>query len=288
MTRRIIIFLTAIALIAFAANSIFARFALAGDAGDAAFYTGVRLTSGALMLSVLLSAQRRHLPKLRVMGTFRARWAAPLALFVYAVCFSFAYVLLGAGMGALILFAAVQASMMIWTSIRGTYPQGREIIGLVVAMVAMAYLVSPGLGAPDIRGTFLMVVSGVAWAAYTLLGQASKDPLADTTRNFNYTVPLALILIGFGFIFETPDMDSLVPAIASGALASGLGYALWYKILPQLKVTQAAILQLTVPVIAAVAGVAFLGEPLSIRLMISSIAILGGVGFAIISRKRKT
>lgn len=286
MTGRLVAFLTVIALIAFAANSIFARFALAGDTGDAAFYTGVRLTSGALMLSLLLLVQRQRLPELRVEGTFRARWAAPLALFIYAVCFSFAYILLGAGMGALILFAAVQVSMIIWTSVRGTYPRGREIVGLVVAMAALAYLVSPGLGAPDIRGTFLMIVSGMAWAAYTLLGKASKDPLADTTRNFNTTVPLALILIGFGFIFETPDMGSLVPAIASGALASGLGYALWYKVLPELAVTQSAIVQLTVPVIAAVAGVAFLGEPLSVRLMISSIAILGGVGFAIISRKR--
>ena len=272
--------LVALAMVAFAANSVFARLALGGGEIDAAGYSGVRLLSGAAMLALLLVARHRRI----AVGTElqnRARWTTAAALFGYAVAFSYAYELLAAGMGALILFASVQISMLTWVLIKGDRPAPTALLGMAVALGASAYLVSPGLAAPNPLGTGLMVGAGISWAVYSLLGRGSKEPLVDTAYNFMITAPAALALCALSLVQGTPDLAGLGWAIASGALASGIGYAFWYGALPNLTRSGAAIVQLSVPVIAAAGGIVFIGEALTLRLVIASVLILGGLAVAI-------
>ncbi len=275
--------LTAIAMLAFAANSVLARLAFATADAEPLSYTGVRLASGAIVLAALLML--RWQPGARF--AFGGSWRAAAALFGYAFAFSIAYILLGAGTGALILFASVQVGILGWAVLKGDRPSILEWLGLAVAIAGFIYLVSPGLIAPHPLGTLLMVGSGLCWAAYTLLGRGSQSPLTDTAGNFVRCLPIAIVLIIAALLTQPMNPLALAYAVASGAIASGLGYAIWYAAPPSLTRTRAAIVQLTVPAIAATGGVLLIDEPLTQRLVIASIAILGGVAFALITADRR-
>jgi drug/metabolite transporter (DMT)-like permease len=275
--------LTLVALTAFAANSVLARLALASGATDASLYTGVRLLSGAVVLIGLVSLRRQGMrPVLRA-----GSWIGAGGLCAYALAFSFAYIALGAGTGALILFSSVQFTMLGWSVIKGEMPGPLEWLGIGMALLAFGFLVWPGITAPDPLAASLMVVAGISWAVYSLVGRGSSSPLLDTTANFLRSAPLALLLVGTGLIQPLGDWRGLVWAVLSGAVASGLGYAVWYAALPGLQRKQAAIVQLSVPALAALGGVVLLGETLTARLLICSAAILGGVLLAIVAGERR-
>jgi drug/metabolite transporter (DMT)-like permease len=271
--------LTAAALVAFAANSLLCRLALGAAQTDAASYTSLRLLSGAATLWVILalSARSRNVTK-------GGGWLSAAMLFLYAVAFSFAYLTLGAGTGALILFGAVQATMILAGFIEGHRPHAFEWVGLTGAFAGLVYLVSPGISAPAPFGSLLMAVAGIAWGIYSLRGRGAGDPVAVTAANFARAVPFALVVS----LLVLPDYQITVRgaglAVASGALASGLGYVVWYAALKGLTTTRAAIVQLSVPVLAAIGGVLFLSEDITYRLVISSIVVLGGVAVAIWGR----
>lgn len=277
-----ILFLTTIAMIAFAANSVLARLALADGTIDPASYTTIRIVAGALMLMVLV--WRSHgTPALKPKGD----WSSAMSLLVYAAGFSFAYLALDTGTGALILFACVQATMIVWGLYKGERPIALEWAGLMVAFGALIWLVSPGVSAPDPLGAALMAAAGVAWGVYSLRGQRQGDPLIATYGNFARAVPMALV-ISIAFIAHLHiSATGLALAFISGAITSGLGYALWYRVLKHLSSTQGAIVQLSVPAIAALGGLIFSGEAISQRLIVSSVLILGGVAVAIIARQRR-
>jgi drug/metabolite transporter (DMT)-like permease len=271
--------LTATALVAFASNSVLCRLALRQGLADAATFTGIRLGSGALALTLLLLARRA---KKRPAGN----WRSAAALFAYAAPFSFAYLRLAAGTGALILFGSVQATMIGRDLLRGTRPGPRESAGLVLAVAGLVALTAPGLTAPDPFGALLMVVAGIAWGAYSLLGRGVSDPLAATTGNFLRGVVFAVPLFLWSWPALKVEPRGVALAVASGALASGVGYAVWYGALRGLTATRAAILQLLVPVLAAVAGVLLLGEKVSLRLILAATTIFAGVGLAVLAPKR--
>ncbi len=275
--------LTTLAMVAFAANSVLNRIALAEGEADALTYTGVRLVSGAVMLAVILS-WREGAPRL---GTLGGSNRGALALFVYAIAFSYAYLELAAGTGALLLFAAVQLGMLGWAIRNGDRPSVFEWTGFGVAILFLVLLMMPGLTAPDPFGAALMILAGLAWAVYTLLGRGSSKPLVDTSGNFLRCLPIAAVLILPGVFAQTISLAGWIYAIASGALASGLGYAIWYSVLPALERSTAAYVQLTVPAIAAAGGVIFIAEPLTLRLALCSLGILGGVGLALWGADRR-
>ncbi|NKB54359.1 MAG: EamA family transporter [Rhizobiaceae bacterium] len=269
-------------MIAFAANSVFARLALADAAIDPSSYSLVRLASGALILSLLT-----YRAGLADVVNKHGSLVAAFALFIYAAGFSFAYLALDTGMGALILFACVQATMIGWSVFKGDRPSSLEWLGLVVAFAAFVGLVSPGLTAPDPLGTILMVAAGIAWGVYSLIGRGAENPLLNTAGNFILAVPMAIALL---IVFS--NQISLTPfgaamAIASGALTSALGYALWYRCLRQLTATKAAVVQLTVPAIATLGGIIFSAEVLTLRLGFFSILILGGVAITILAKQKR-
>lgn len=278
-----IIVLTTTAMLAFAANSVLARLALADGAIDAASYTGIRLIAGAALLYILLMWGPGTGGARRVGGS----WRGAAALFGYAILFSVAYLMLGAGLGALILFTSVQMSMLGWAVFKGDRPGVIEWIGIGLAIVSLAYLVSPGLAAPHPLGAVLMALAGASWAIYSLIGRGSQSALADTTGNFVRCLPIAIVLAGFGFVTMPVAPGGVAYAVASGAIASGLGYAIWYLALPSLSRVQASTVQLTVPAIAAAGGVLFIGEPITLRLAIASIGILGGVAIALLAAERR-
>ena len=271
---------TAFALVAFAFNSILCRLALRGDEIDAASFTSVRLTSGAVTLIVLSYFFSKSKNK-----TGQGNWYSAFFLFAYAICFSFAYVGLTAGTGALILFGCVQLTMIgvaIW---RGEKPTPVELIGLAAAFGGLVYLVLPGLSSPPMFNAGLMAAAGIAWGAYTLRGKSSSDPLADTTGNFVFSLPFMLLAI-IPFLSRIQLSNrGVILAILSGAVASGIGYTVWYAALKHHTATRAAILQLAVPVIAAAGGVFFLAEAATTRLWIAGTAILGGIALTIFGRK---
>lgn len=274
--------LTAIAMLAFAANSLLCRLALGAGAIDAASFASLRMVSGAAMLVVILLLRGR-----KANGS-TADWRSALMLFLYMACFSFAYLSLGAGTGALILFGAVQLTMFVVALRAGEHFSGISWAGLAIAILGLVYLVSPGLHAPDPLGALLMAVAGLAWGLYSLLGRRATDPLEATARNFVYAVPLVL-LVSLGAWGLTPDAieasaQGALLAIASGALASGCGYVVWYAVLPALPATRAATVQLSVPAIAALGGVLLLAEELTWRLLLASIATLGGVALVLAQR----
>lgn len=272
-------------MIAFAANSVLARLALGAGEMSAEGYTGVRLTSGAITLAAILYFRwpKTARPRVEINGS----WQGAAALFGYALAFSIAYIMLGAATGALILFASVQIGMLAWAILQGDRPGMLEWLGFGVAFAALVLLVSPGLVAPPLLGTALMVAAGLCWAAYSLLGRGSRAPLADTAGNFIRCVPIALVLVIAGELGHTSTSTGLVYAIASGAVASGVGYAIWYTALPSLTRTSAAFVQLTVPAIAAAGGVVFIGEQLTGRLQLSSAGILGGVALALVAARQR-
>ena len=270
------------ALLCFAANSILARLALRNGQIDAASFTAIRLAAGALALWLLLLARGSSL---RLGG--RGAWIAALFLFLYAAPFSFAYVELSAGTGALLLFGAVQLTMIGAGLGGGERPHWREWLGLAVALAGLVYLNLPGLSAPDPLGAALMALAGIAWGLYSLRGRSATAPLAETAHSFLLATPLGLLLAAAGSGRAHLSGVGIACAVASGALASAGGYAAWYSVLPRLSATRAGTLQLAVPVLAALAGVLLLGERLSPRLVGSAIAILGGVGLAISCRARR-
>ena len=270
-----------LALIGFAANSVICRLALGRQLIDAALFTSVRLLSGALAL-VLLHRLLAPNETRRPAGS----WRAALMLFAYAASFSFAYVTLAAGTGALILFTAVQATMILAVLFRRHRLQSLEWTGLAVAFAGFLYLVLPGVSAPTYSGSILMTVAGVAWGCYTLLGQQTKNPVADTAGNFIRTVPMLVVLLPFMFVAGHCSTPGFMLAVLSGAVTSGVGYTIWYIALRGLTALQAATIQLFAPVLAAFGGILLLGESLSLRLAIAGTLVLGGI--AIVVRGRKT
>lgn len=279
-TRAGTIACAALALVAFAANSVLCRRALGGGSIDPATFSTIRLASGAVAL-VLYSAFRRGRP-----FSAGGSWISAVLLFLYAVPFSFAYLSLGAGTGALVLFGSVQATMIVAAIRSGERPHPLQWLGLALALGGLAYLVSPGLRAPSASGSSLMAVAGISWGFYSLRGRGTTDPLLDTAGNFARAVAPAL-LVSLAFLRQarvTPSGTLL--AMASGVLASGGGYVLWYAALTGLTATRAAFVQLPVPVLTAVAGVVFLSESVSLRLALASILILGGVALALLGRER--
>lgn len=281
MTARVVV-ATAAALVGFAGNSLLCRLALAEETIDWASFTGIRLLSGAVTLAILAGPRRRF-------GVGGGSWLSALALFLYAAPFSYAYVSIGAGIGALILFAAVQLTMMGWAVASGQRPGWRVWLGLVIAMAGLVGLTAPGRQAPDPLGSAIMATAGIAWGIYTLRGRnAGRDPLLSTAGNFARSTPLILVLIAAAVIGSdlTATDRGVMLAVLSGALASGVGYTLWYVALPSLPVSAAATLQLLVPILAAVGGVALLGEQADARMIGSGAAILGGVAMAIWGKGR--
>jgi len=274
--------LTALTMVAFAANSVLARLALGTGEAEALGYTGLRMVSGALALGAILWLRGDWRPGRAIAGS----WAGAAALFGYAIAFSLAYLALDAGTGALILFSSVQAGMLIWAIRRGERPPALGWAGFVVAFVALVYLLSPGLSAPDPLGAGLMALAGLCWAGYSLIGRGSRAPMADTAGNFIRCLPVALAVAAVGIVWQAPSPAGFTYAVASGAAASGLGYAVWYSVLPHLPRSSAAFVQLTVPAIAAAGGVAFIGEALSMRLLLASVGILGGVALALYAAER--
>jgi drug/metabolite transporter (DMT)-like permease len=271
--------LTAGAMLAFAANSILCRAALGAAAIDAASFSTLRLVSGALVLVALHALRSGG-------GVPRAgNWRSAALLFLYAVPFSFSYVSLGAGTGALILFGAVQATMLIAGVVSGERPRPRQWTGLVLAIMGLVYMVLPGVSAPSPAGSALMGVAGVAWGLYSLRGRGADDPLAETGANFARSVPMALVVSVIALDGAHFTTRGATLAVASGALASGLGYVIWYAALRGLSATAAATVQLSVPVLAALGGVVFMGETVTGRLLVASVLILGGVLLALTRRQ---
>jgi drug/metabolite transporter (DMT)-like permease len=275
-----VIFYTAFALVAFAFNSILCRMALRGGEADAAGFTLIRLVSGAVALVVISYFVGKEKG-----FSGRGNWPSAFFLFAYAICFSFAYLGLTAGTGALILFGSVQLTMIAVAISRGERPHILEWIGLLGASGGLIYLVFPGLAAPPLWSSVLMAAAGAAWGFYTLRGRGSSAPLADTTGNFIRTVPM-IILAAIPFISKINlSTNGIVLAVLSGAVASGVGYTVWYAALKHHTATRAAVLQLSVPLIAAAGGILFLAESPSARLAIAAALILGGIALTIFSRK---
>ena len=271
--------LTAATLVAFAFNSILTRLALGRGTIDAAGFTAVRLAAGALVLAVLAREAAGSWRPLRPRGL-----VGPLTLFAYAAPFSFAYLRIGAATGALALFGTVQLTMIGWDVAHGARPAARTWLGIILAMLGLSALTLPAAGRPDPLGLLLMVVAGVAWAAYSLQGRRATDPLAANARAFLWSLPPALLLAAVTLGPAAWSGGGLVLAATSGAVTSGLGYAVWYRALQGLTATRAAIVQLGVPVIAALSAVALLGESLDLRLVSSGALVIGGVALALTAR----
>ena len=270
--------LTLLALCAFAGNSLLCRLALTRTTIDAASFTTIRLVSGAVVLLMLV---RLRAGGHRPLGS----WVSALALFVYAAAFSFAYLTLTAGTGALLLFGAVQATMISVGVMRGERLTMVQGIGLLFAYVGLIGLVLPGLSAPPVFPAALMLTAGAAWGVYSLRGKGAGDPTAVTAGNFMRAVPMAIALSVATSAMRTLDLRGIVFAVASGALASGVGYAIWYTALRGLRATNAATVQLSVPVMAALSGVVLLHEPLTTRLVVAGAAILGGVAMVVLTKR---
>ena len=273
--------LTAVAMVAFAANSLLCRLALDRGAIDAASFSSIRLLAGAVALAVILHLRRGE-PARAV-----ADWWAAAMLFTYVAMFSFAYLTLSAGTGALILFGAVQLTMFGVGLYSGERFRASAWCGLALAAGGLVYLVSPGLAAPPLAGAAMMAVAGFAWGVYSLRGRGVADPLAATAANFLRATPLALLLSLLRVADASVDAAGVALAIASGAVTSGIGYVIWYAALPGLSAMRAATVQLSVPPIAALGGVILLSEAVSVRLALASVAILGGIALVLTSRARR-
>ena len=270
--------LTVLAMLAFAGNSLLCRMALALSRLDAATFTNVRLAAGALILALLVSVKGKA-------PINKGNWLSALALFVYAAGFSFAYLTLATGTGALLLFGAVQVTMIGLGILKGERLCTWQIAGFTLAFSGLVGLLLPGLSAPPLQGSLLMLLAGVAWGVYSLRGKSAGDPLQVTAGNFLRAALLSAVLLVFIPRDSAANIAGLGYAVASGALTSGLGYALWYSVLPALTAANAASVQLSVPVLAALGGVIFLGEPITPRLTLASAAVLGGIALVILKKK---
>lgn len=271
--------LTVLAMLAFAGNSVLCRIALKHTGIDAASFTSIRLVSGAVVLWVIAALLRRD-------RQGRGNWWSALALFVYAAGFSFAYISLTAATGALLLFGAVQATMIGHGLRSGERLSRQQLAGLALALGGLVGLLLPGLSAPPPLGSALMLAAGVAWGVYSIRGKGAGDPTRVTAGNFLrasvFTLLLSALSMSQSMSGQHLDRAGVGYAIASGAITSGLGYAIWYSVVPALKATNAATIQLSVPVIAAIGGIALLGEAVTLRVVLASLAILGGIGLVIL------
>jgi drug/metabolite transporter (DMT)-like permease len=274
-------FLTVLAMIAFAGNSLLCRLALKQTGVDPASFTSVRLLSGALVLYLLASSSHKN-------RRGAGNWGSAAALFAYAAGFSFAYVSLPTATGALLLFGAVQVTMIAFGLWQGERLTRLQWAGLLLAFGGVVGLLLPGLSAPPLIGSLLMLSAGIAWGVYSLRGRGAGDPTRVTAGNFLRAVPIALLCSLAMRDSLAVDAAGLAYALASGAVASGLGYAIWYSVLPLLKASTAATVQLSVPAIAALGGIVFLDESPSLRLLLASVAILGGIVLVIFEKKRRT
>jgi drug/metabolite transporter (DMT)-like permease len=268
--------LTALAMIAFAGNSLLCRMAFVHTDIDPATFTSVRLLAGALVLWLIVAAKDR-------IG-FAGSWYSALALFAYAAAFSFAYVRLSASTGALLLFGAVQVTMIGMGLWKGERLRGVQLLGLIMAFGGLVALLLPGLAAPPPGAAMLMLCAGMAWGIYSLRAKGAANPVGVTAGNFIRTVPFAAGLSIATLSQANPDAEGLVYAVASGGLASALGYVIWYRALRSLNATKAATVQLSVPVITALAAIVLLGESMTLRFVLASAAVLGGIALITLAR----
>lgn len=269
--------ITSLAMVAFAANSVLGRLGLVETDIGAGSFALIRLLSGAVTLAAICALQSKKI---------RGSLSGGLALLVYAGFFSYAYLALSAGMGAIILFALVQITMLGWGLVQGERLSGLQWLGFFIAVAALVWLVSPSLEAPPAWAAGAMVVAGIGWGAYSHLGRGVSDPTAATTGNFIWATGLALPLFAIALAIAPepmPPTEGILIAVASGAITSGLGYVIWYQALKGLTSSRAGIAQLTVPAIAAIGGVLFLTEPITLRFALSTLAILGGVALAVLT-----
>jgi len=269
-------------MLALAANAVLCRLALVHDSIDPATFTLVRIGSAVGMLWLILIFQGK-------VDSVRGSWPAALAMFASAAAFSFAYITLSAGAGALLLYSAVQATMVTTGIVRGERLSVLQGIGLILSLLGLAALVAPGVSAPPLGGAALMLAAGIAWGAYSLLGRDAVDPLQATAGNFLRALPLAIVLAAvMALVGAKADATGFLYAALSGAIATGLGYTIWYAALAGLSSTQGASVQLSVPVITALAGAFMIGEEITIRLLLSSVAILGGIALVIANKPLKS
>ncbi|HBH61984.1 MAG TPA: EamA family transporter [Nitrospiraceae bacterium] len=274
----IVAILTAFTLIAFAANSLLCRMALGGNLIDPVSFTAIRLVSGAVALATLSHMLSKSNAPLNTGGS----WGSGFALFAYATAFSLAYKSLSTGMGALILFGAVQVTMIGAALKSGENLRPAQWAGSAAAVGGLIYLVLPGLSAPDPIGALLMCCAGIAWGVYSIRGRGVSAPVPITAGNFLRSAPMALIASGAALSSVHLERSGILLALISGIVTSGLGYVLWYRALRSLTTTQASVVQLLVPVLAAFGGITFLSEHVSVRLIAASTLILGGVAMAVV------
>ena len=275
-------------MIAFASNSLLCRLALKQTGTDAASFTFVRIVSGAVALWLITRVRIWLMVDRSPSSTRHGTWFSALALFTYAAAFSFAYVNLSAGTGALLLFGTVQATMILWGLHKGERLDRIQILGFVVAVTGLVALIFPGLTAPPLFGSILMVGAGAAWGIYSLRGKAGRDPVASTAGNFLRAVPFAAAVSIVLLSRARFDQAGIFYAVVSGAVTSGLGYVLWYIALSGLKATSAATVQLSVPVLAAAGGIIFLHEQVTLRYVLASLAVLGGIFLVAIEKRQPT
>src|SRR5438034_8336585 len=283
-------------MIAFASNSLLCRLALKQTSIDAASFTFIRIFSGAFALWLIMkirtwlitdrtpsprAASFSHSSLRRTTCFVAGNWLSALALLVYAAGFSFAYTTLSAGTGALLLFGAVQATMIFWDMHKGERLDATQIAGFLIAVTGLVVLVFPGLSAPPLIGSILMLGAGVAWGIYSLRGRGERNPASVTTGNFVRAVPFAVALSVIFLPSTNYNLAGITYAITSGAITSGLGYVIWYSALPGLKTASAATVQLSVPVLAATGGILLLGEPITVRYVLASVAVLGGIALVV-------
>lgn len=277
------VFLTGLALIAFAANSVLCRLALGNGTIDASSFTGIRLLSGAFTLFIIISLKGGSKE-----ASSKGSWTAGLVLFLYAITFSYAYLSVDTGTGALILFGSVQITMIMLSLVSGTRLHLIEWSGVIIAFTGFIYLILPDITTPSVNGFILMTVSGISWGIYTLKGRSSKNPLMDTTYNFLRTIPFVALLAIFTMQNMNYSAEGIILALISGGITSGVGYTIWYIALGGLSSTQAAVLQLSVPVIAAIGGVLFVSEEVTTRLIISTVIVLSGILMVVLGKYHVT
>ena len=271
---------TSFSLVAFAANSVFCRLALSEAVIDAAGFTTIRLASGAVTLFLITAIFTK-----KSQTETHGGWLSAAMLFLYAITFSFAYIRLSTGTGALILFGSVQTTMMVSAMRSGEKPHLLAWLGLFLALIGLVYLVLPGLSTPSPKGFALMAIAGIAWGIYSILGRGTVNPILDTTHNFIRSLPFVVLVCLLSYRSIHLSAEGIILAVLSGSLTSGLGYVGWYIALRGLTVTRAATVQLSVPVVAALGGVVFLSESISLRLLLAAIMILGGVGLSMVGRE---
>lgn len=273
---------TSITMLAFAFNSILCRMALMDGAIDPASFTSVRLFAGAVALLLIVRFTSKHM-SIRDHGG----WGSALTLFLYAIAFSYAYISLSAGAGALILFGFVQGTMIAMALWAGDRPTASEWLGWLLAFGGLVWLLLPGIEAPPAVGAMLMALAGIAWGVYSIRGRSESNPLVSTCANFVYSIAFVVILTAVTFFNADISNRGILLAVISGAITSGVGYVIWYTALNYLTAMQAALVQLSVPAIAAVGGVILLAEPISIRLITAGALILGGISLALVQKSHR-